>query len=101
MGYRCNLLTEEIYQDLPDSFKDKWKDEYNIESCISSMSERKGHYSILEDLQKILKKNSWRDEVLLVGVLLWEDGYIRPFKLYPDRLEQENSIFTAIHEDNL
>ena len=94
MGYRCNLLTEEIYQELPDSFINKWSDMYNIGSCISSKSELKGHDPILEDLSKILVKPAWRDEVLLVGVLLWEDGYIRPVRVYPDKVVHHASIIS-------
>jgi len=85
MGYRCNLMTEEIYADIPKWFRDKYEyhDHYtfNENGPICSNSESKGHYELLEDLQKLVK-----DEPIC-GVLLWEDTRITCFKVYSDRYE--------------
>ena len=103
MGYRGNLLTEEIYNEIPENFKAKWRDTYNFSKfgSISSKTELKGHDNFLVELAKHVLKPSWNDEVLFVGVILWEDGYITPFKVYPEKIVHLDRIFTGIHEDNL
>lgn len=86
MGYRCNMMTEEMYCGIPEWFLDKYQGKgYVINKCgpISSTCERKGHYDILKDLQELVIEDP------ILGVFLWEDSRITCFKVYSNRYEIE------------
>tara|TARA_R110000803_G_scaffold78075_3_gene143120 strand:- start:4585 stop:4881 length:297 start_codon:yes stop_codon:yes gene_type:complete len=80
MGYRSKLLVAHTAIKLPKEFAEQHKKGYYISQLangshvmnISSKHETKGHWSILLDLEEIMKKET--SEVY--AVVLWEDGKV-------------------------
>lgn len=85
MGYRGKLMVEHTGIELPQNFVEKYNKEYYIGKGlegsekentyyvnIASKYETKGHWDILQDLEDLLKGESYD----VYAVVLWEDGRI-------------------------
>ena len=102
MGYRASAITEQTGLNIPQWFKDKWDNELSIpvyegsmfakkyigkpKTPIAYLYERKGHYDILEDLQKVVEQDKeWSGDNLQM-VMMHEDGKVNRINIYANKL---------------
>lgn len=115
MGYRASAITEHTGVKIPQWFKDKWGEQLNVpvyegemysadligipRTPISYKYERKYHFDIISDLQKVVSEDKeWIGDNLQM-IMMHEDGAVNRISIYADKVIIEAPTGWSIEDD--